>query len=815
MKTRNYLVIALISLTLIPLELAWTRIFSAEFFYTFAFLVLSLAILGLGLGALALRLFSSLNKVGLLGIYLAAAGLCSIIGPILVFKLGLDFAQLYSSWTMVGKLAVTILILMSSFFFGGIGLAILFRHNHQDMPRLYMADLLGAGVGVLLAIWAMNIFGTPVASFLTALPILIASLIVSRSWTKAIPAVLVALVFVLIPSAEKMLEMERQERAPVIYKHWDAMSKIKVYDYGEMARGINIDNVANTPVYAFDGNWDEVKPGETPWDINVSYLIQQFDSCVFLSLGSGGGADVMQALAEGATEVHAVEVNPHINYMMVHGNPDGYLPMPPPEPDTVSGDMAVSDTTVADGEENTGDSSETADKTEANDSSLAEIDTLADSSTVPAAHVPMPEFSGYLFHDPRVKVVTEDARAYVRRFENKFDVIYSLSSNSWAALASGAFALAESYIFTTEAFMDYWRCLSDSGYMMMEHQVYMPRLVSEVIDALNRLGVENPTSHFAVYDLPQMRRKIVLISKRPLTDDLRYRALGELTPERFATIHLLYPPANDSLESNIYNRIVTEGWENVTDSANVNLSPVDDDRPYVGQMGLWRNFDREKMAKLLGYADYYGFPLSNAIMLIILGVVVLIILPVNLLPYFTKGVHLRAAPWLYFFFIGIAFMSVEIVLIQKYALLIGASLYSIVTVLLTLLIASGIGSRFAKRFGDSTVFVFIILWLLLDALVFRHVFYAAGALSLLPRVLISALLVFPVGFFMGMPFPKGTLRVGELIDWGFAVNGAASVLGSVLVLLIAFTWGFVWALSFAALMYLMAYLLIRLKGAWQ
>ncbi|UCG61306.1 MAG: hypothetical protein JSV52_13445, partial [Candidatus Zixiibacteriota bacterium] len=448
----------------------------------------------------------------------------------------------------------------------------------------------------------------------------------------------------------------------------------------------------------------------------------------------------------------------------------------------------------------------------------AATDSVTDSSLVAdsvKAYVPLPEFSGYLYHDPRVIVVTEDARAYVRRFENKFDVIYSLSSNAWAALASGAFALAESYIFTTEAFMDYWRCLSDSGFMMMEHQVYMPRLVPEVIDALERLGAEDPASHFAVYDLPQMRRKIVLISKRPLTEDLRYRALGELTPEKYEAIHLLYPPADDSISGNIYNRIVTEGWKNVMDSASVDLSPVDDDRPYVGQMGLWRNFDKEKMSKLLGYADFYGFPLSHLIMLIILGVVIVLIIPVNLLPYLTKGEHLRAAPWLYFFFIGVAFMAVEVVLIQKYALLIGATLYSIVTVLLVLLVAAGIGSRFAQRFGDSTAFLFIIIWLLLDAFVFRHLIYAAGGLSLWPRIIIGAILIFPVGFFMGMPFPKGTLRVGELVDWGFAVNGAASVLGSVLVLMIAFTWGFTLALIFAAVMYLLAYLLIRSKTGWQ
>jgi hypothetical protein len=282
MRSRNYLVIALISLTLIPLELSWTRIFSAEFFYTFAFLVLSLAILGLGLGALALRLFSSLNDSRHLGLFLSLSGLCALVGPIAVFWLEPDFTVLFSSWIMVGKLIAVVFLLMSAYFFGGMALAFLFRKNNQDMPRLYMADLLGAGIGVIAAIWVMNLFGTPAAVFLIAVPILLASLVVWSGWQKLIPIVLGIAAIGLTPFASDLLELERQERAPVIYKHWDAMSKVKLYDFSPEYRGLNIDNVANSPVYAFDGNWEEAKPNETPWGINAAYLIQQFDSCVFL-----------------------------------------------------------------------------------------------------------------------------------------------------------------------------------------------------------------------------------------------------------------------------------------------------------------------------------------------------------------------------------------------------------------------------------------------------------------------------------------------------------------------------------------------------
>jgi hypothetical protein len=422
------------------------------------------------------------------------------------------------------------------------------------------------------------------------------------------------------------------------------------------------------------------------------------------------------------------------------------------------------------------------------------------------------EFSGHIYKDPRVIVATEDARAYVRKYKNKFDMIYSLSSNTFAALASGSFALAENYLFTTEAFEDYWLAMTDSGFMMMEHQFYMPRLVSELVDALDNLGINDPTSHFAIYDLPQLRRKMILLSKRPLTDDLRYNAFIELTPETYEYIHLLYP-APDSLEDNLINRIVLEGWRDLADTAQVDLSPCTDDRPFVAQMGLWRNFQRDKLERVLPY-EFFGFPLSKIIIIIILLVVLCLIIPLNLIPYLKKGDKLRAIPWFYFFVIGMAFMIIEVVLIQKYTFFVGPSVYSVAAILLTLLIASGLGSRYSNRLNDAFAFAGIIIWLLLDVLVFKHVIYNLTGLSVFTRLLITGLLIFPLGFFMGMPFPKGALRVGSLIDWGFAVNGAASVVGSTAIILVSVAYGFTTGLLIAAGLYTVAYFLMAIKRAW-
>ncbi len=85
---------------------------------------------------------------------------------------------------------------------------------------------------------------------------------------------------------------------------------------------------------------------------------------------------------------------------------------------------------------------------------------------------------------------------------------------------------------------------------------------------------------------------------------------------------------------------------------------------------------------------------------------------------------------------------------------------------------------------------------------------------MVPRIIITAILIAPLGFFMGMPFPKGIMKVGELVDWSFAVNGAASTFGATLVMLIAFNYGYTVSLLVGAILYGIAYLLIMKKSAW-
>ncbi len=761
MDIRKYLTIGLLSVSLIGLELIWTRIFSAEFYYTFSFLILSLAIMGLSMGSLSLRFFKKLNNPRLLSSYLALSAIFSMISPVLIFKLNLDFSILFSSEMMILKFISAILLLSSSFFFGGIALGLLFKTNHKEMPRLYMADLVGAGISVIISVLLMNIFGTQSATFLISIPIMFAAFLTTGR--KIMPILSVLIFAVLIGKADNLLKSDIEERAPVIYEHWDAMSKIKVYGYNEFYRGINIDNLANTPVIGFDGNVNDTSLNG--WDIDVKNLIEGFDHCKFLSLGAGGGIDVLQALGYNAAEVHAVEVNPHINKMMTEGDPSGYI-IP---------------------------------------------DSIENKDEYPI--ITSNDFSGNIYNNSRVKVVSEDARTYIKQFTNEFDVIYSLSSNTWAALGSGSFAFAENYIFTTEAFLDYWNALSDNGYLSMEHQMYMPRIVSSVMDALEELGVENPKDHIAVYDIPQMRRKLLLLSKQPLTEKVINNAFGNLKTGKYNDKNILFP-LPENAESNFINDIIENGWKEYSKEAAIDISPATDNKPFIAQLGMWKNFEFDKLEKVNVMTDFSGFPLTKTLLVTIILIILIIVIPLSLIPYRLSKEKLKASPWLYFFSLGVGYITIEIVLMQKYSLYIGASFYSIATVLMTMLLASGIGSMYSKRFNNKVIFSLIILLVIINILLFNPIANNLSGLPILWRSFVTAIVVFPLGFFMGMPFPKGGLAVKELVDWGFAVNGIASVLGSTVVMLVVFAYGFNIALMFGTIFYVIAFLLLRKQHKW-
>jgi hypothetical protein len=176
----------------------------------------------------------------------------------------------------------------------------------------------------------------------------------------------------------------------------------------------------------------------------------------------------------------------------------------------------------------------------------------------------------------------------------------------------------------------------------------------------------------------------------------------------------------------------------------------------------------------------------------------------------------RRVPWphlAYFAALGLGFMLVEVPLVQQMALYLGHPILSLALILFSLLFAGGIGSRLSQRLRLADVSNGLARRLTLVFLLL--VAYAVGLSSILEKTLvvplqmravIVLLLVTPLGLLMGMPFPLGLRRSVETtasssVAWFWALNGATSVLGSVLAVMLAIHLGFRFTLMLGAVMY--------------
>jgi hypothetical protein len=178
-------------------------------------------------------------------------------------------------------------------------------------------------------------------------------------------------------------------------------------------------------------------------------------------------------------------------------------------------------------------------------------------------------------------------------------------------------------------------------------------------------------------------------------------------------------------------------------------------------------------------------------------------------------------PWLgYFAALGLGFMFVEISLIQKFILFLGHPVYSVSLVIFSLLIFAGVGSRFSTRLDPRTSGGLKLVLLLTSGLLCLYTFALPQVLTffqgkpLFFRQWMTVLLIAPPGLLMGMPFPLGIRLAGAqspfLVAWAWCANGCASVLGSILPVIIALAWGFQAVFFLAAFLYA-----VSLLGVWK
>jgi len=192
-----------------------------------------------------------------------------------------------------------------------------------------------------------------------------------------------------------------------------------------------------------------------------------------------------------------------------------------------------------------------------------------------------------------------------------------------------------------------------------------------------------------------------------------------------------------------------------------------------------------------------------------------------LLHHHGRGQRARLPALLYFIAVGLGYILVEISLIQRFVLFLGHPTYALTVVVFSLLLSSGAGSVMARRWiADAQklrmVLIAVVAFIAVNVLVLPSLLSAAVGLAFILKLVISAAVLVPLGFFMGMPFPTGLKLLdasGEsTVEWAWALNASASVLGSVAAMIIAIHFGLTVTLACAGLAYLCAAALSRTQS---
>lgn len=254
-----------------------------------------------------------------------------------------------------------------------------------------------------------------------------------------------------------------------------------------------------------------------------------------------------------------------------------------------------------------------------------------------------------------------------------------------------------------------------------------------------------------------------------------------------------------------------------------NVTPVTDNAPFffftlkasqiLGEQGLRKGID-------------WKVNLGVLVLLVVLIISFCAVLAFLILPLALKGGAIRRSPvpLLYFVAIGLGYILVEITFIQRFVLFLGHPIYALTVVIFLLLLSSGVGSLSSRFWLPQPKMGWIPLVLVVTTLLSYLVFLPGRLAGLvgLPfanRLAISALLLVPLGFLMGMPFPTGLRALTDCrgasaipsdntVEWAWAMNAGASVLGSVLAMVIAIQFGLGVTLACGAIAYASAWLLL-------
>ncbi|UCC74558.1 MAG: SAM-dependent methyltransferase [Gemmatimonadota bacterium] len=414
---------------------------------------------------------------------------------------------------------------------------------------------------------------------------------------------------------------------------------------------------------------------------------------------------------------------------------------------------------------------------------------------------------GARFADVQVTPALGDARSYVARSTEGFDLITLGAGVAFGASVAGVHALNEDFLHTVEAYVDYLEHLSDDGILAITRWLTAPpresvRVILTAGEALSRVAPQNAIDKLIV--VHSWATTTVLVKPSGFSADEVHALMSWAWERRF---DLDWYPGVEGPTSgfNVLDEPVLyraalaavagrERAERFEAGYAFRVSPVDDARPYphhflrAGSLGTFLRSDR---GSWLAFAEWgYVALIATLVQSVVLAGLLLV------LPAVVRARVTMTRSWLrlvgYFLAIGFAYLAAEVAAIQQLNLLLGHPVYAVAAVLVAFLVCSGLGSAWSdgRRETDGWLAALALVGMLaLCGALLLGLVHLLQAAPLAVRALAAMLVLAPLAFVMGLPFPLGLrwlARNGaEGVAWAWAANGFASVVATPLAALVA------------------------------
>lgn len=753
-------------------------------------MVISIAMLGIGSAGTVLALshrdldLYQKDHRSYIAIYALGAGVSVILSYMISNLIPFDPVKLLWEKSQILYVALYCFVLSIPFFFSGILIATAFSIFSKKSELVYGSDLLGAGTGALAVIVLLNIAGPENAVLSASTLCFIGAIVVGTRYIRSLAVlfILFNLIMFFIHPDFIDVRISPYKRLPLFLKYPGA-EHLKTYhsSYSRIdtfkspavrfAPGLSfkyLDPLPEQIGLSVDG--DRIDAITKTGDKNQLRFLEFLPSALPYEIGRRdnvlilepkGGLHVLLARYYGSKEIHKIESNPVI---------------------------------------------------------------------IKVVRNDFKKFSGEIFEQ-------NTWVGYGRNWLHGSRLYDIIDLPMTGTAVSGVFGISEDFRFTVEAFKEYLKALKREGIMAITLYLLPPartefRLLTTIITALEEIGIENTSDKLAA--IRSWDVMTILVKTSPFSSK-EIKHLKEFARTR--RFDLVYYPGIKEEESNVYIKMPSNEYykgfitlinpqsrSNFINQYLFNIKPVYDESPFFHYYLRLKNI--KAIYQLMGQKWLY-FIEEGYLLPVILVILLILSLVMILLPVFLRLRMMNNTPkprpllpiLIYFAMLGVGFMFVEVTLIHKSILSLENPLYTIATVLITILISSGTGSMLSSRIDKlKTSYILLILscMVFLYSLLYPMLLQSISIYPLGLRVIMTFISLVPLGLFMGIPFPMGIKLLGEkdrtLIPWAWAINACMSVLAPVLTIMLVIMVGFKTILWLGALAYLLAFVSLKKIG---